>query len=163
MKPGILYQSEGRVWPYDYCKNVVYGYNNRYGLIVSRKCGGPRDTVGSEKGLYEVMPVGLGLKASEVKSLPCNLVQALFEALSGEEQALVCELPEALDKPRHDPCYGLIFILSQEETERLAEQVARLPERAATHVVKEPSINPYYTARQKLEEIWRKLEENGDL
>lgn len=154
MKPGLIYKQVGHIYPYDEYEGYVYGYDNRYAVMYLRRLGGVLETEGAQDGRYKVTLIGMGLMASEIRMLPPNVMNGLFEQLTEEEAERIVSMPELADlRSRYDAENRCYEALTAMEASRLRDMVMMLPERPALHVVKDPAISPYYTVKMRMDEL----------
>lgn len=154
LSPGLLWSKKGKIYPYEWYEGYLYGFDNRYGVFVLRACDGPRDTLGAEDGLYEVTLVGMGLKASEIRRLPGNLINKLIEILSEDQRGAIVSSEELSSiKEKFNQEERKYEALSFQEITLLISKVMQAKEREATHIVKDSAVNPNYTIEQYYKDL----------
>ncbi len=153
----ILIAKSGKIFPYDRLDFLLAGFENRYGFILRRAMGGPIDgnTKDAEKGNYDVIPLGMGLKKSEIDKygiVPINDYRKLIEQLSDDEIKNILfnkDLEQFIDK--YNAKEKKYESVTREEVEIFSKSFRELEERMPTHYVDSLAINPKRIGKEDFE------------
>ena len=153
----ILIARSGKIFPYERLDFLLAGFENRYGLILRLAMGGPIEgnTKDAEKGNYDVIPLGMGLKKSEIDKfgiVPNNEYRKLIEQLSDDEIKNIIfskDLRQFIDK--YNAKEKKYESVTREEVEIFSKAFRELEERMPTHYVESNTINPMQIGKEDFE------------
>ena len=153
LKEGLLYKHNESNYFNSHDEEYFYGFENNYGVLIRRKIGFA-ETEGAQQGLYEVTPLGIATKPSQMMKFEGTDISQVTEGLPYETMQEILKLCEksigksiSIDATFHFKC------VSKEDIKTILTLIKQMPGRNPEKTITERGLNSDLIKQEDIEII----------